>query len=258
MKEQAPETRDISKSYRSQGTQAPIGKPKKDRTISIAVRRYLLAYNALQTIGWSHCLYRLFDYYLLQDEAYRAKFPLWDCMKLIIGLYQNLAFLEIIHAFCGWVKSNPIITTFQVFSRIIVLMLVVAATPTAELSPGLPLAFFAWSITEIIRYSYYALNLVQLLPTILVYLRYTTFIVLYPIGVTGELLCFWWAQDYASKVTIWTLQMPNRFNLTFSYYAFLWIIMLLYIPLFPRLYMHMFNQRRKVLGYIPQHHKKHN
>lgn len=78
--------------------------------------------------------------------------------------------------------------------------------------------------------------------------RYTTFIILYPTGVTGELLCLYWAQDYASKNTIWSIEFPNVANFTFSYYYFLWIVMLLYIPLFPQLYLHMFALRKKVLG----------
>lgn len=78
--------------------------------------------------------------------------------------------------------------------------------------------------------------------------RYTTFIVLYPIGVTGELLCFYWAQSYARDHNVWSYELPNTYNVTFSYFYFLWIVMLLYIPLFPQLYMHMFAQRKKVLG----------
>lgn len=78
--------------------------------------------------------------------------------------------------------------------------------------------------------------------------RYTTFIVLYPTGVTGELLCLYWAQSYAQKNKIWSIELPNTYNFTFSYFYFLWIVMLLYIPLFPQLYLHMFALRRKVLG----------
>lgn len=85
------------------------------------------------------------------------------------------------------------------------------------------------------------------LPNILVY-RYTTFILLYPIGVTGELLCLYWAQSYAGTNTIWSVELPNPYNFTFSYYYFLWFVILLYIPLFPQLYLHMFALRKKVLG----------
>lgn len=78
--------------------------------------------------------------------------------------------------------------------------------------------------------------------------RYTTFIILYPIGVTGELLCLYWAQGYARYNTIWSVELPNSYNFTFSYYYFLLGVMLLYIPLFPQLYLHMFALRKKVLG----------
>lgn len=125
---------------------------------------------------------------------------------------------------------------------------VVMATPTGKVSPGLPLALLAWSVTEIIRYGYYAFNLLGSVPSILVFLRYTTFIALYPIGVTGELLCFYWAQSYAQKEKVWSVEMPNKLNFTFSYLYFLWFVMLLYIPLFPQMYLHMFAQRKKVLS----------
>lgn len=82
----------------------------------------------------------------------------------------------------------------------------------------------------------------------LMFCRYTTFIALYPIGVTGELLCLYWAQKDASKHKIWSIELPNTYNLTFSYFVFLWVVILLYIPLFPQLYLHMFALRKKVIG----------
>jgi very-long-chain (3R)-3-hydroxyacyl-CoA dehydratase len=45
---------------------------------------------------------------------------------------------------------------------------------------------FAWSFTEVIRYTFYALNLVGLNPRFLLWLRYTTFYVLYPLGASSE------------------------------------------------------------------------
>lgn len=78
--------------------------------------------------------------------------------------------------------------------------------------------------------------------------RYTTFIALYPIGVTGELLCFYWAQMHVRESKQWSVEMPNSYNFTFSYFYFLWGVMLSYIPLFPQMYLHMFAQRKKILG----------
>ena len=44
----------------------------------------------------------------------------------------------------------------------------------------------AWSITEVIRYAYYAFNVAGYEPYPLLWLRYTTFYVLYPIGAGSE------------------------------------------------------------------------
>jgi very-long-chain (3R)-3-hydroxyacyl-CoA dehydratase len=78
---------------------------------------------------------------------------------------------QIFHVAIGIVKSNLFITTVQVFSRVMVVCGVILATPTAKVSPGLPLALLAWSVTEIIRYGYYAFNLIGAVPHVLVFLR---------------------------------------------------------------------------------------
>ncbi|EDW75569.1 uncharacterized protein Dwil_GK23928 [Drosophila willistoni] len=222
-------------------------KPKAKEP-SAFIKLYLIAYNAVQVGGWSYILYQLINYYILQGAEFRAQITLWDYTRVAVIIFQNAAFVEILNAAFGLVKSNPVVTTFQVFSRMMVVVGVVMATPTGKVSPGLPIALFAWAITEIIRYGYYALNIVKVVPHFVVFLRYTTFIALYPIGVTGELLCFWWAQSYAKEHSVWSVEMPNKWNATFSYFTLLWIVMLGYIPIFPQLYLHMFAQRRKILG----------
>jgi len=60
--------------------------------------------------------------------------------------------------------------------------------------------------------------------------RYTFFTVLYPVGVTGELLCLYAAQSYVANKKMWSLEMPNKLNVTFSYHYALLFTMLLYIP----------------------------
>ena len=45
-----------------------------------------------------------------------------------------------------------------------------------------------------------------------------------------------------------SVHLPNALNVTFSFPLVILGIMLLYIPLFPPMYLHMFTQRKKVLG----------
>ena len=78
--------------------------------------------------------------------------------------------------------------------------------------------------------------------------RYTLFIVLYPIGVTGELWCQYVSLGPIQARKIFSLAMPNSWNFVFNFYVVLIMIMLSYVPIFPQLYLHMFAQRRKVVG----------
>jgi len=222
-----------------------VRKSQRTREPSQLAKYYLILYNVAQVIGWSYMLYQLIAYYTIHRGTQQT---LWEYIAWTVIIFQNAAVLEIIHVAIGIVKSNLIITTLQVLSRVMVVCGVILATPTGKVSPGVPLALLAWSVTEIIRYSYYAFNLLGSVPHILVFLRYTTFIALYPIGVTGELLCFYWAQMHVRETKQWSIEMPNPGNVTFSYFYFLWAVMLSYIPLFPQMYLHMFGQRKRILG----------
>lgn len=66
----------------------------------------------------------------------------------------------------------------------------------------------AWSVTEVIRYSYFALSLAGFTPRILTWLRYNTFFILYPIGIMSECsLIYFAAVGPATNATEypWTL-----------------------------------------------------
>ncbi|XP_014487261.1 PREDICTED: very-long-chain (3R)-3-hydroxyacyl-CoA dehydratase 2 [Dinoponera quadriceps] len=213
----------------------------------ILAKFYLALYNLGQTLGWSYILYQFIQHHT--NSSLDA--TLWNKVELSLFVFQNAAVLEIMHAATGLVPSNTIITIFQVLSRIMIVVGVILATPYtyAAASPGIPLILTAWSITEIIRYFYYFLNLLNAVPYIIIWLRYTTFIILYPIGITGELLCYYAAVKYASAYSnAWSYVLPNTWNFTFSYLYLLIGAMLSYIPIFPKLYMHMFAQRRKILN----------
>lgn len=83
----------------------------------------------------------------------------------------KLCCVQIVNVAVGLVKSNLLLTIFQVFSRVMVVLGILLATPTAPLSFGLPLALTAWSVTEIIRYLYYALNIINFVPYLLIWCR---------------------------------------------------------------------------------------
>jgi len=208
--------------------------------MGVISKAYLILYNLTLTVGWAYVLWLTIE----KRNDYKKIYPV---VRLPLQIFQTAAVLGIIHAAIGIVKSNVILTTFQVFSRVFVVWGVLEISPPSTVSIGVPLLLFAWCVTEIIRYGYYFLNLVGL-SQLIVWFRYTLFIALYPIGVSGELICVYNALGHVRDKRIFTYAMPNKLNFAFDYHYALIGIALMYIPIFPQLYLHMFAQRKKVLG----------
>jgi very-long-chain (3R)-3-hydroxyacyl-CoA dehydratase len=138
----------------------------------------------------------------------------------------------------------------QVSSRFLLVWLIIDPFPWLAKSPVYSSMLLAWSATEVIRYSYFALNLSDSVPKPFTWLRYSSFFVLYPIGITSECYLIWSAIEDARD------QNPI--------YAYgLYAILLIYIPgkTLQRswievkadnigsyiLYTHMMAQRRKIM-----------
>ncbi|XP_058452255.1 very-long-chain (3R)-3-hydroxyacyl-CoA dehydratase hpo-8-like [Malaya genurostris] len=223
---------------------ATMADPKKEQ--SATVKLYLILYNSIQFLGWFYIYIQFLMHYFVHGKTTET---LWDRVGSVTYYFQLLCIFEFFHALFGLVPSNALITLMQVFGRCLVVVGAIDATPTGKLSPGLPIALFCWSLTETIRYSYYVLHLaLPTVPGFMSWLRYTIFIPLYPLGFFGELLCFYWAQSYIGETDMWSVSMPNPYNFTFSFYYFVWIMAIGYLPMFPQMYLHMFSQRKKILG----------
>eukprot|EP00879_Flechtneria_rotunda_P009963 GHRR01010419.1.p1 GENE.GHRR01010419.1~~GHRR01010419.1.p1 ORF type:complete len:212 (+),score=71.00 GHRR01010419.1:1640-2275(+) len=191
-----------------------------------------------------------------------------QAVDLPLKISQTAAVLEVVHAAAGIVKSPVAITAMQVASRIwclwgIVLPLAKQIIPYGLLSHslqaqlGLPswlnINFIslmtAWGCSEVIRYGFFALKeAFGTPPYFATWLRYSGFMLLYPVGVASELTMAWLALPHIKKRNMWSVDMPNKWNFGFSYYYLCILIMLTYIPGLPQLYGYMLTQRRKVLG----------
>lgn len=111
----------------------------------------------------------------------------------------------------GIVRSPLPTTLLQVSSRLLLVWGVVNAYPRATSpSPFYTSMIVAWALSEIVRYSYFVLNLRRLgsssgreeVPAFVTWLRYNLFYVLYPLGIGSEMALVW----KASEVAEWKLQ----------------------------------------------------
>ena len=161
---------------------------------------------------------------------------------LLLTIAQGLAIFEILNAILGIAGANWLLTTMQVFSRLLIVGILnwVPAERWMEIDlhstvTGFMLITIAWSITEIVRALYYLTEILSKTIEAITFSRYTFFIVLYPIGVLGEFMVmftFWeWRQFELDLINL------SLAGVALSYFVF-----------FPKLYMHMWKQRKKKLA----------
>ncbi|KAF5389391.1 hypothetical protein D9757_004281 [Collybiopsis confluens] len=117
---------------------------------------------------------------------------------------QTCALLEVIHVMLGWVRSPLQTTVMQVSSRLFLVWGIVEQFASVRSNPLYTSMVFAWSLTEVIRYSYYAANLLGLEPAVLLYLRYTTFYLLYPLGASSEAFLIYATLPATSPIPSWS------------------------------------------------------
>lgn len=176
-------------------------KSKKQPEKSSLATVWLLLYNVSLMAGWSSIGYAIFKEMVTGDGNYKI---LYHNVERQLKFFQTAAILEVVHCAIGLVPSSAILTFFQVLSRVAVLWGVMVPIVKVQINLGCAMLLVAWTITEIIRYSYYAFSLLGYMPYVLVYLRYTLFIVLYPIGVTGELLSIIRALPIVKQTELYT------------------------------------------------------
>ncbi|GAW19097.1 hypothetical protein ANO14919_085810 [Xylariales sp. No.14919] len=209
-----------------------------DKTTSKPARKpspvkngYLIFYNAVSAILWLTVLGRVVGVNVVRGPhlAYPAvgEFCMWT---------QTLAGMEVLHSLFGVVRA-PLFTTFmQVFSRYAIVWGITDLFPQLGASPAYSSMLVAWSVTEVIRYSYFALTLSGWQPSALHWLRYHAFFILYPLGISSEAWLIWRAVE------------PAKYAIHPLYSTILWAyVVFVYPPSAYILYTHMMAQRRKVL-----------
>ncbi|XVF05567.1 hypothetical protein REPUB_Repub05bG0183500 [Reevesia pubescens] len=205
----------------------------------LLIKLYLFAYNSVQAFRWTISLFRILTCFIAINSVNGAYASAGD---LIFQFVTNLCIL----GSCTW--SNRNCSKWRVVSSDAMKW---NNTFLVQEFPAVFITFFAWSLTEVIRYSHYALNIFGNCPSWLTYMRYTSFIVLYPMGrAPGEMWLMYQALPFIKEKNLYG---DFSAKLPFSYYNFVKVILLIYPFLWLKLYLHLFKQRRSKLG---KHHEK--
>ncbi|ESZ98355.1 hypothetical protein SBOR_1233 [Sclerotinia borealis F-4128] len=192
--------------------------------------QYLILYNFVSAILWLVVLGRVT--LLVPLVGFGQLYP---SVGQFIKWTQTMALLEVVHAATGVVRASISTTGMQVASRLLLVWLIVNPFPFVAQSAGYSSMLIAWSVTEVIRYSYFVITLSGYKPAIVTWFRYNTFFALYPLGISSECWLIYKsiepARNAYGQVYAWALQS----------------ILLIYVPGSYILFTHMVKQRSKVL-----------
>lgn len=198
------------------------GSSSKPKEQPLFVKLYLIAFNLVSFFGWVLILSTLVKHLIAgpQTPSYPIQFsskllarfrplrifltstypnvpePLAEALRrssqvlmhvgALVAAVQSLAILEVVHAALGWVRSPVPTTAIQVASRLFMVWAVSERFEQASGSAWYASMVLAWSITESVRYPFYANSLMGSESDGLLWARYTLFYVLYPLGAGSE------------------------------------------------------------------------
>jgi very-long-chain (3R)-3-hydroxyacyl-CoA dehydratase len=204
---------------------------------------YLGAYNGVQFVAWGLVLVHAVQALLQQGVGLGGVFR---ATKVDVSIAQALTVLETLHSLVGLVRS-PVSANLMQFAGRSHCLLATTLLPQLHGTVASALLVLTWSVSDVVRYAWAFSGCVFIKPPrLLTYLRYTLFMVLYPLGAMAE-----WALLYAAlpaaRDGFGKVLLPNTWNFGFDYHTFLLIVLACYGPLFLQLYSHMLRQRGKKL-----------
>ncbi|XP_047311277.1 very-long-chain (3R)-3-hydroxyacyl-CoA dehydratase PASTICCINO 2 [Impatiens glandulifera] len=212
---------------------------------SSALRRvYLTIYNWVVFVGWFQVLYLTLK--TLKESGHEH---VYQAIEKPLLLAQSAAFLEIIHGLIGIVRSPITATLPQIGSRLYVLWGILYSFPETRTHIIVSSLVISWSLTEIIRYSFFGLKeALGSAPSWHLWLRYSTFLLLYPTGISSEIGMIYIALPYMKESGKYNVLLPNKWNFSFDYFYAAILVLLIYVPGSPHMYTYMLSQRKKALS----------
>ncbi len=121
--------------------------------------------------------------------------------------------------------------------------------PEVRQSPFLLVIFIGWSTTEIVRYAFYALNVQQVCPYVVKWMRYTFPLLVFPFVSYTEVYVEYLALPFVRERRLMSSPpMPNALNFEVHGSAILMVAMAAHALATPMLFAYLLQNRIKALG----------
>ncbi|EFO24724.2 hypothetical protein LOAG_03759 [Loa loa] len=204
---------------------------------------YLFAYNVSLFILHAYLLFTLLFKFFNAGNEYCTSF--WQNNANIIKIATGLQLIDVAHALVGLTKGNYRVGLLQVCGRL-AFIYVIDGYPDIQSSWTTYVLIIAYFSIEIFRYPYYAASSLKIEISLLTWLRYNMWILLYPVGLLLEGLTLYRSIPYYHRTEKYSIKLPNVANIGFNFSFVLGIFFLFVFPFVAvHLLRHMWLQRRK-------------
>lgn len=228
--------RDVSKSKR-----------RKERKVEELRRVYLFLYNLFQFVGFLYIVIVLLIRYAKDGDA--SMHGTFTAVGRAFMFCQTLQILEIIHPLLGFTGGGFFMPLVQVTGRMIMVFPMIYFEPRMQTKPAVFYLFLVYGVAEIIRYPYYMLRTYKYSSGFVTWLRYSAWMLTYPLGFLCEGVIILRNIPYFEETGRFSISLPNAWNVSFYFPSFLRIYLL--CGFFPALYFmmtYMYRQRVKIIG----------
>ncbi|OVA10484.1 Protein-tyrosine phosphatase-like [Macleaya cordata] len=189
--------------------------------LTLLKRLYLTIYNWTVFVGWFQVLYMALV--TLKESGHEH---VYNAVERPLQLAQTAAVMEV-----SLVRSPITATLPQIGSRLFVTWGILWSFPETRTHVLVSSLVISWSITEIIRYSFFGTKeALGFAPSWLLWLRYSTFLVLYPTGITSEVGLIYIGLQYIQGSEKYCIRMPNKWNFSFDYFYASILALGIYVP----------------------------
>ncbi|RZC38430.1 very-long-chain (3R)-3-hydroxyacyl-[acyl-carrier protein] dehydratase [Asbolus verrucosus] len=212
---------------------------------------YLSLYNLFMYVGFMYVVCVLSIRYLKEGpDSFPGTYAAVGPAMCFLHLIQ---LLEVMHPLFGYVKGGMFIPLLQVGGRLFIIILMLEFEPRLQTMPVVFYLFMTWSAIEIIRYPYYMSQLFKKENGLLTWLRYTAWMICYPIGFVCEGVIIFRNLIFLEQSDRWTIALSTPFEITLRFSTLLRIHLLFFIiPAMYTLMSHMYKARQQKIGPKPK------
>eukprot|EP00795_Rhopilema_esculentum_P006024 gene6024-11395_t len=205
---------------------------RAEEEISVFLKiAYLAIYNSGQGIAFWVIVGKLL--HSLYAQGHAGFYSAYDNVSDLFLTCQLCACLEILNPMFRIVNTGVVAPLIQVGGRNFILFVLILPNKELHTSGIVYVLFMAWAAIEMVRYPFYVTSLFRKNFRFLTWLRYSLWVVLYPLGLTCEGLIVYRSIPYAEETRRISLDLPNQLNFSFKFSYFLRCYMFLLVFVLP-------------------------